>query len=79
MSSPSLTQIGIDKKDLIDLTRGLVPEQKRVLTRVLNLAKEHVKARHKFRTTVDPILLVVQGGAGNFQLSFKNSTRDYKI
>ena len=57
-------KIDVDKDELISLTKSLVPEQKRVLTEVINLAKSHVKARHRTGLVVDPIHLVVHGGAG---------------
>ena len=63
--SSKYKKIDVDKIELISLTRSLVPEQKRVLTIVLNLAKSHVKARHNTGMVVDPIYLVVHGGAGN--------------
>ena len=63
---PKYKKIAIQKNELIALTRSLVPEQKRVLTEVLNLVKNYVKARHRFGMSVNPRCIVVHGGAGNF-------------
>ena len=57
-------KIDVVKDELIALTRHLVPEQKHVLTKVLNLCKRHVRAR-RTGMPVDPLCLVVHGGAGN--------------
>ena len=59
-------KISVEKEALILMTRNLVPEQKNVLSKVLDLCKNHVKARkrRKICKSVEPLFLVIHGGAG---------------
>ena len=52
------------KEDLMELTLKLVPEQKEVLTNVLNLCKSVLKHREKLHLNIGQLLLLVHGGAG---------------
>ena len=57
-------KITVEKEELIEMTRMLVPEQKNVLSKVLDLCKAHVKARRRIGTSVEPLFLAIHGGAG---------------
>ena len=54
-----------DQEELQFLTQRLVPEQLNILRKVINFCKDVVKARSDSHHPVEPLRLIVHGGAGN--------------
>ena len=50
--------------DLMKMTRGLVAEQKQVLSKVVAVCKGYLKARSKLTLQTKPLLMLIHGGAG---------------